>query len=329
MTKIIVGFGEALVDVLPSGEVVGGAPLNFAVRAAELAQPLGWSAALISRIGSDERGQKIFRHLLQTSLDTSAIQVDGTHPTGFVDVTLNHGQPSYVIGERVAWDHIAPDDHCLNLSRQAAALCYGTLAQRTTQTIETLTLCLAAADHAVKVFDINLRRPYPPIELIETCLKCADVLKCNVEELLLLADWLGLQEWNERDRNGTQPQTQRSTASMNPARNIATQLQARFNLSGVFWTQGDQGCVLQRGSSITTAEVPKVPRAPDADAVGAGDAAAAALAIGLVANWPDDKIVTAANLCGALAASQRGATTPFPEDFLKVLLRDQRDSLGI
>jgi fructokinase len=67
MTKVIVGFGEALVDVLPSGEVVGGAPLNFAVRAAELAQPLGWSAALISRIGSDERGQKVLNHLQQTT----------------------------------------------------------------------------------------------------------------------------------------------------------------------------------------------------------------------------------------------------------------------
>lgn len=328
MTKIIVGFGEALVDVLPSGEVVGGAPLNFAVRAAELAQPIGWSAALISRIGSDERGQKILHHLQQTSLDTSAIQVDERYPTGYVDVTLDHGQPSYVIGERVAWDHIAPDKHCLNLARQASAFCYGTLAQRTTQTIDTLTLCLAAADHAVKIFDINLRKPYPPIELIEACLKCADVLKCNVEELLFLADWLGLQEWNESDGNGAQPFTLHTTASINSARSIACQLQARFNLSGVFWTQGDKGCVLQRGQSITTAEVPEFPIAAEADAVGAGDAAAAALAIGLVADWPDDKIVMAANRCGALAASQRGATTPFPEDFLKELLRDQRDSLG-
>ena len=38
---MIVGFGEALIDILPSGEVVGGAPLNFSIRAAELARPLG------------------------------------------------------------------------------------------------------------------------------------------------------------------------------------------------------------------------------------------------------------------------------------------------
>lgn len=225
-------------------------------------------------------------------------------------------------------DHIAPDDHCVSLSRQSAAFCYGTLAQRTAQAFDTLTLCLAAADHAVKIFDINLRKPYPSVELIERCLKCADMLKCNVEELLLLADWLGLQEGNERERHDAQSLTQHSTASVNLARNIATQLQVSFNLSGVFWTQGDQGCVLQRGPLMTTAEVPKFPVAPDADAVGAGDAAAAALAIGLVANWPDDKIVAAANLCGALAASQRGATTPFPGNFLRELLRDELDSLA-
>lgn len=316
MKKLIVGFGEALVDVLPSGEVIGGAPLNFAVRAAQLTQLLGWSAALISRIGSDERGEKILRHLQQTSLDTSSIQIDGVHPTGFVDITLDHGQPSYVIGERVAWDHITPDENCLNLARRSSAFCFGTLSQRSTQTIDTLTLCLAIADQAVKIFDINLRKPYPPIELIEACMKCADILKCNVEELLLLANWLGLNESTELVDSNAEPDTRNSTL----ARNIATELQARFELRGVFWTQGAEGCVLQRGQLATTADVPQFPVAPDADAVGAGDAAAAALAVGLVANWPDTKIVAVANQCGALAASQRGATIPFPEDFLNRFL---------
>lgn len=318
MNKLIVGFGEALVDVLPSGEVIGGAPLNFAVRAAQLAQSLGWSAALISRIGSDERGEKILHHLQQTSLDTSTIQIDGVHPTGFVDITLDHGQPSYVIGQRVAWDHITPDENCLNLSRRASAFCFGTLSQRSTQTIDTLTLCLAIADQAVKIFDINLRKPYPPIELIEACLKCADILKCNVEELLLLANWLGLHQSTAQVQSNAHPEAQHSNSTA--ARNIATELQVRFDLRGVFWTQGAEGCVLQRGQLVTTAEVPQFPMAPDADAVGAGDAAAAALAVGLVANWPDAKIVAVANHCGAFAASQRGATIPFPEDFLKQLL---------
>ncbi len=312
MNKLIVGFGEALVDVLPSGEVVGGAPLNFSVRAAQLAQPLGWSAALLSRIGSDERGQKILQYLQTTSLDTSAIQVDGERPTGFVDVTLDAGQPSYVIGERVAWDHIAVDDCSLGLSRQSSAFCFGTLAQRSPQTIDTLAQCLAAADQAVKVFDINLRKPYPPIEIIEASLTRADILKCNAEELLQIADWLGLQQFAMAETTKSDSRAQRTGA----ARNIATALQERFKLSGVFWTQGAEGCVLQRGPLTTTAEVPHLPTAEDADTVGAGDAASAALAIGLVAGWPDEKIVKVANHCGAFAASQRGATTPFPKGFL-------------
>ncbi len=318
MGKLIVGFGEALVDVLPSGEVVGGAPLNFSIRAAQLAEPLGWTAAMISRIGSDHRGEKILQHLRQTRLDTSAIQIDPNHPTGFVDVKLDDGHPSYVIGQHVAWDHIGPDEAALNLSRQASAFCFGTLAQRGTQTRETLAECLRAVDRGVKIFDINLRKPYPTTDLIDQSLRAANILKCNAEELLLLAEWLELDLIANQQSGETATSTceQSQVAQTQVAQNIATMLQARFELDCVFWTQGAQGCVLQRGAGTTTANVPQLPQAPDADSVGAGDAASAALAVGLVAGWPDERIATVANYCGAFAASQRGATTPFPPDFL-------------
>ena len=138
MSKLVLGFGEALVDVLPSGEVVGGAPLNFSVRAAQLGQAVGFTTALISRIGSDARGEKILQHLRHTPLDTSAIQVDATHPSGFVDVTLEDGHPSYVIGEQVAWDHIAFDDTDAQIARRSSALCLGTLSHRRQTTRQTL-----------------------------------------------------------------------------------------------------------------------------------------------------------------------------------------------
>jgi fructokinase len=328
MSHLIVGFGEALVDVLPSGEVVGGAPLNFSVRAAQFAAALGWQAALISRIGSDPRGEKIFEHLQHTGLDLSALQVDAQLASGYVEVTLDHGHPSYVIGEQVAWDQIVADEQALNLSRAASAFCFGTLAQRSPQTAAALRQCLAAADKAVKIFDINLRQPYPGPELIEASLRQADVLKCNEQELLWLAQWF-LPETGLLPAAGLTapaPAADHTSVEPTPAAQIAAQLQSTFGLSAVFWTRGSLGCVLQRGEKLTMADVPQLPQAAEADAVGAGDAASAALAVGLVAQlsdpaqWPDAKIVAMANYGGAWAASQRGATPPFPADFLKKLL---------
>jgi len=306
MSQLILGFGEALVDVLPSGEVVGGAPLNFSVRAAQLGQAMGFSTVLISRIGRDERGERILQHLQQTPLDTSAIQIDAIRPSGYVDVTLENGHPSYVIGEHVAWDNIAFDDSVAQFARRSSALCFGTLAQRCEPTRQTLARCLQTADRAVKIFDINLRLPHPPIELIEESLRQADVLKCNEEELLLLSDWLRLAAADK-------------PSDLNKAVAIAIILQQRFELASVFWTRGASGCMLQRGEKVTSGEVPQLPQAPQADSVGAGDAASAALAVGLVAGWSDEKIIALANYCGAFAASQRGATTPFPADFLDKL----------
>ena len=312
MSSSIVGFGEALVDVLPSGEVVGGAPLNFCVRAAQLIAPSGGTASLISRVGDAARGRAILSHLQAFPLDTSAIQVDAQHPTGFVNVSLDDGHPSYEIGQGVAWDHIDATERALELARHADAFCFGTLAQRGPHTRDCLRRCLEAATRAVKIFDINLRQPYPPPELIADSLRHCNVLKCNAEELTLMADWLQLPQAGVQAATDSSQQHAQSRA-------IATSLQLEFQLDFVFWTQGAAGCVLQRGPHAISADVPRLPAAPDADSVGAGDAASAALAAGLVHAWDDQRIVALANYCGAFAASQRGATTPFPEDFLQQL----------
>ncbi len=308
MPPVIVGFGEALVDILPSAEVVGGAPLNFSLRVAQLGQSIGVQAAMISRIGADLHGEQILALLQSSALDTRSIQVDSAKQTGYVNVALENGQPSYVIGEDVAWDCIAFDSAAEDLSRSASAICFGTLAQRASGSRETLLACLNAADNAKKIFDINLRKPYPSLAIIEESLHQAHVLKCNAEELVLLSDWLRLPV----------PVSQDKPVS---CERIADEIQSRYDLDCIFWTRGADGCTMQQRQEIFLANVPRLPAQPDADSVGAGDAAAAALAIGLVANWPPKKIVAVANYCGAWAASQPGATTPFPPSLLDELIR--------
>jgi len=51
----VLSMGEVLWDVFSERELLGGAPLNFAINAARL----GDSAALISAVGSDARGARI------------------------------------------------------------------------------------------------------------------------------------------------------------------------------------------------------------------------------------------------------------------------------
>ena len=55
MKKVIVGIGEILWDLLPSGKALGGAPANFAYHASRLGEE-GWA---VSAIGDDALGREI------------------------------------------------------------------------------------------------------------------------------------------------------------------------------------------------------------------------------------------------------------------------------
>ncbi len=295
--KLIVGFGEALVDVLPSGEVVGGAPLNFAFRAAEIGMIAECRAALVTRIGADDRGEVILSQLNNSQLDTNCVQVDSQLQTGYVDVTIADGQPSYVIADDVAWDAITWDSQLADLAHQTATICYGTLVQRHHASRLALERFLDTASSALKILDINFRKPWPNCEVIESSLRSANILKCNEDELFQLAQWLRLD-------------------SVDEALDIAAEVQDRFDLKSVFWTRGANGCRWQEGRSVIDGKVPKLAAERDADTVGAGDAASAALAVGVTVGWSPEQIVSVANLCGAFVASRRGPTAPLDADTL-------------
>ncbi len=298
VTPLIIGIGEALIDKLPTGDVVGGAPLNFAVRAAELSDRFGCMTALVTRIGDDQDGRSIRDRLSETKLDLSALQTDAHLPTGYVNVVLDpQGQPSYTIGRDVAWDVIEYDPITKSLASRASAICFGTLVQLGKISQATLFQFLTDATEAIKVLDLNLRQPLPSRSTIAMSLEAADVLKCNLDELRHLAEAFDLEERTDGVR-------------------IASQLQSEFQLRGVFWTRGEAGCCWQSGDIRIVMPVPRLAAEPNADSVGAGDAATAALTLGLVLNWSPERIVAAANLCGAFAASRRGPTAPLTDEIL-------------
>ena len=186
---LILGIGELLWDLLPEGSRLGGAPANFAVMAGRL----GNHAAILSRIGRDDLGRKAVDALEPLPADASALQIDTEHETGRVTVTLEAGQPSYTIHQPAAWDFLELSDEWVHLAERADALCFGSLAQRSPESRQTIqSLVAQASSSCVRVFDVNLRVPFYSNEAIQESLELATVLKMNDAEVPLILELLGL-----------------------------------------------------------------------------------------------------------------------------------------
>ena len=143
--------------MLPSGKHLGGAPLNFAY----IASLLGERAVIATRVGEDSLGREIRIELDARNVNTSEIQSDAKLPTGTVNVEFHNGQPHYDIRKPVAWDALEWSSEWQRLARQCDAVCFGTLAQRSTESRSTILEFLKHTQGScLKIFDINLRRPF-------------------------------------------------------------------------------------------------------------------------------------------------------------------------
>lgn len=250
---VVVGIGELLWDMLPTGKKAGGAPINFVYHASRL----GAEGYAISAVGDDEPGHEILKELDNNSIQYLIEKVP--YPTGTVQVTLQNGIPDYVINERVAWDHLSPTSNAIDLAERADAICFGTLGQRSAQSRETIQAILSfAPDEAYRCFDINLRQHYYTKELIEESLYLANVFKVNDAELAVLRDMFRL-EGTDKD--------------------IAKWFVERYNLRMLVLTAGASYSTIYTAKEESTLQTPEV---QVADTVGAGDAFSGALIISLL-----------------------------------------------
>ncbi|WP_392391926.1 carbohydrate kinase family protein [Parabacteroides acidifaciens] len=250
---VVVGIGELLWDMLPTGKKAGGAPINFVYHASRL----GAEGYAISAVGDDELGHEILKELDNNSIQYLIEKVP--YPTGTVQVTLQNGIPDYVINERVAWDHLSPTSNAIDLAERADAICFGTLGQRSAQSRETIQAILSfAPDEAYRCFDINLRQHYYTKELIEESLYLANVFKINDAELAVLRDMFRLE--------GTDKE-------------VAKWFIERYNLRMLVLTAGASYSTIYTVKEESTLQTPEV---QVADTVGAGDAFSGALIISLL-----------------------------------------------
>ena len=289
MMGTVFGIGEVLWDLLPSGPQLGGAPTNFAFHVAGLGIPAG----VVTRVGQDAYGDAIRTRFSEMRLPGELIQADSTLPTGTVSVTLSPaGVPDYTIHEPAAWDRLAATPEALSAMETAAAVCFGSLAQRSGEARQAIQRLVTATPRAAwRIFDVNLRQHYYDRAVVEASLELANVLKLNEDEMPLVTDLIGVTGDLERRME---------------------QLAARFQLRVVVVTRGDAGSLLLSGRRWSR----KPACAVDVqDSVGAGDAFTAALCVGLLRGIDLDIINEVANQVAAVVCTSRGATPSLPDTF--------------
>mgnify|MGYP000459972189 CR=1 FL=1 len=285
----LVGIGEILWDILPEGPRLGGAPANFAY----YAQALGEKGIIVSKVGSDLKGEKIIAHLHFHGLESLYIARDEKHPTGIVTVKLdNCGNPHFKIHEDCAWDYLEITPQIRKLAERADAVCFGSLAQRSPFSRQAIREFIAQtrAD-CLRIFDVNLRAPFYASEDIDFLLKKSQILKLNEDELWTLS---GLFQIESKQEN-----------------QVINFFFSKYPLELIVLTRGEKGSTLYTREEISNSSAFPV---KVNDTVGAGDAFTAAVAVGLLYQKELDKINETANRIAAYVCSQPGAWSPLSDE---------------
>ena len=280
----IICFGEMLWDLLPTGKVEGGAPMNVACHAARLGHP----TRMISRVGDDELGNSLVRFLSSKNVNVQSVQFDPVIPTGTVEVTLDElGTPSYEIVYPSAWDFIQSRSEEEAYVRGAGAFVYGSLICREMSSCTTLFHYLKLAK--LRVFDVNLRTPFYSEEGIRALLLVADIVKMNLEELEIIAGWSNYEGAVER---------------------LMEQLFEQFGWSVLVVTLGSGGAYAYTSAGLYYEKGVAV---SVVDTIGSGDAFLAGFIHYYLQEKPTGQALRYANALGAFNALFSGGTPVITE----------------
>jgi fructokinase len=300
---IFVGIGEILFDVFEDGnETLGGAPLNFAVHAHQLASQLRvGQGTVVSCINLDPRGLKILDSLHGLRMSTRYIGRDTSHPTGQVSVFMRNGEPGYQIEAGAAWDNIKDKPALKELAGQCSAVCFGSLAQRSSVSRDTIRSFLQNAPQAIRMYDVNLRQntltgeaAYSE-EIVTTSCQAATVIKANQSELFAIFDLLGLSCPSDHSLSGI--------------RDRMELLLARFPAQAIVVTRGAEGTIVLTRAGEFDMTAP-IKAEGTIHPVGAGDACSAGILFGIALGWNTHATMELANRMGADVALHASATPP-------------------
>ena len=288
-------IGEVLFDVIGSTRVLGGAPFNVAVHL----HHLGHDTHLVSRVGDDEPGAAIRRAMRERGMDLQHLQVDADWRTGEVLVSMDsRGSPTFEILLDRAYDHLVAD----SLEGEPALIYFGTLVQRGPDSRKAVGALLERlpADTIV-LLDVNLRAPFFDVDVVDTSLRAADLVKMTDEELEAVATLLSFGRGAEEHE-------------------LARQLRDRFEIETLLVTHGERGSRAYAASGPVDQPAFEVP--DYVNALGAGDAFTAIVAHGQLCGWQLEHTLETAARFSARICSVEGAV-PKNADFY-ALFREAR-----
>lgn len=287
--NLIVGMGEALWDMLPEGKKIGGAPANFAYHISQF----GLNSSVVSAIGDDKLGNEILENFNDKQLSYNIQKVP--YPTGTVIVELDsNGIPKYTIKEGVAWDNIPFTNELEKMAKRTKAVCFGSLAQRSAVSRETINRfidSMPTGDDVLKIFDVNLRQDFYTKEILCNSLSKCNILKINDEELVTVSRMFGYPGIDLQDKCWI--------------------LLAKYNLKMLILTCGVNGSYVFRPGEISFVETPVV---DVIDTVGAGDSFTATFVAAIIKGHSIREAHKLAVEVSAYVCTQNGAMPILPEE---------------
>lgn len=285
MTTVV--FGEALVDDYLTEQIVGGAPFNVARHLAAFMEP----QLMITRIGDDKNGSVVRAEFERFAMSEAGLQVDQIEETGRVVVERNAQGNRFVMLPGQAWDYIHPEQAITALEQvEPSVLYFGTLAQRSPRSRDTL-MVLLEASNAARFLDLNLREGQVDERCVFNSLHAADIVKVNEEELQKLFAW-----YFSIDPDAP-------PLASEEVRAACMALVQMFELEALIVTLGHRGSGYfgADGTIIVNRDNPQPPFV--IDTIGAGDAFAAIFLLGRERGWPLEQTLTRANeFAGAICA---------------------------
>ncbi len=274
-------FGEVLYDCFPDGQaVLGGAPFNVAWHL----QGFGLAPLFISRVGDDPLGHRVKDAMHSHGMNTSGLQLDSSHPTGKVTISLSGNSHSFEITPDQAYDYI--DQGALPPMPDTALFYHGSLAARSPVSAQTLAV-LGTRYASKRMVDVNLRSPWWQQQQVLEMVNHAWLAKLNDEELRQLV-----------------PDTDDDASRMQ-------QLINSEKLQLLLVTRG------AAGAELLTADGDSFQVAPDpvtnvVDTVGAGDALTSVLILAVLQGWPYQQALERSQSFASAIVGCRGAIVEEP-----------------
>ena len=283
----ILSFGEILFDVINGEEHIGGAPFNLAAHLSQLGEEV-W---MYSALGQDERGEKAQAKIKELGVIDSYIKKVKEFPTGFVTIEPDkEREPNYDIHEGVAWDNIEARE----IKEDFDCLYFGTLAQRSQISRNSLLSILKTKKFKEVFLDVNLRQNYYSKEVIEESLQAATIVKMNEEEFRVVAKLLFAGEIEEK--------------------NVVNIIQQVFALKILIITRGKDGASIFQGKEHIGLPGKQI---KEGSTIGAGDAFSAGFLHKLLRGSSLKESGQFAIELGAFVASQVGAITDLKSFMIK------------